>query len=122
MKHTRIRPYCILAGVLVCASAVLSAEVLAEQVLFDFDKDFDVRTVKTQDAKVSLTARDGGRALRIATGRKVTWPGITLAAPAGRWDLSPFEHVALDVSNVGTTRPTPLPLLVGAKHSTCSGP
>ena len=26
------------------------------------------------------------------------------------------------VSSVGTTRPTPLPLRVGAKHSTCSGP
>src|SRR5260370_38459007 len=25
-------------------------------------------------------------------------------------------------SSVGTTRPTPLPLRVGAKHSTCSGP
>src|SRR5713101_3754789 len=31
-------------------------------------------------------------------------------------------QLAGQVSSVGTTKPTPLPLRVGAKHSTCSGP
>ena len=37
------------------------------------------------------------------------WARLTIADPG-------------QVRRVGTTRPTPLPLLVGAKHSTCSGP
>ncbi|HID22897.1 MAG TPA: beta-agarase, partial [Planctomycetaceae bacterium] len=36
----------------------------------------------------------------------IAWPGITLAAAKGRWDLSAYEGIALDVKNVGGTKVT----------------
>ncbi|MBA7687445.1 hypothetical protein ES703_95908 [subsurface metagenome] len=44
----------------------------------------------------------GSGALRIETGHKNQWPGITLKAPAGKWDLSKYEYVSIDVKNIGT--------------------
>src|SRR5579875_3468987 len=46
--------------------------------------------------------------------------------PAVKPQFSPLMSWTIaepgQVSSVGTTRPTPLPERVGAKHSTCSGP
>jgi hypothetical protein len=69
-------------------------------VLLDFGYDFNVEAVSTHDAAIELVRRAGGYALRIRTGRSHPWPGITLKAPAGRWDLSSRTEVALDVRNV----------------------
>jgi hypothetical protein len=81
------------------ASADSSESATAEPVpLFDFDDDFDVGTVATSDAKVCVS--DDG-ALRIETGHTEPWPGITLKAPQGKWDLTLYQHVAVDVENVG---------------------
>jgi hypothetical protein len=55
----------------------------------------DPAAIKATDAKVALV-RDG--VLRIETGHKNAWPGITLA---GKWDLSRRQFVELDVKNVG---------------------
>jgi len=80
---------------------VLASLSFAEQseplVLFDFAGSFDVNSVQTSDASVAL-ARPG--ALRIETGHEKKWPGITLKAPKGKWDLSQFEYVSLNVKNV----------------------
>jgi len=74
------------------------AEQAHSPVLLDFDARFDVDSVITSDARV--TRSDGG-GLRIETGHKERWPGITLKAPAGKWDLSKYEYVCLDVKNLG---------------------
>jgi len=66
-------------------------------VLFDFDSGSDVDAVVTSDAKAALF--DG--ALRIETGHTKKWPGVTLKAPAGKWDLSKHEYVSIDVRNLG---------------------
>ncbi|MHC4253255.1 MAG: beta-agarase, partial [Planctomycetota bacterium] len=73
-------------------------------VLFDFDKDFDVAGVETRDVKLSVSGRR--KALVLRTGHSTDWPGITLKAPKGRWDLSRYEHVSLDVRNVGANNVT----------------
>jgi hypothetical protein len=86
---------------LFCLTAFL-ATVCADEVLFDFAKGFDPSKVEARDVKVSEAKSDTGSALRIASGHRQEWPGITLKAPAGRWDLSKFEYVALDMKNVGT--------------------
>ncbi|MBM4036600.1 MAG: beta-agarase [Planctomycetes bacterium] len=80
----------------------LAAAEGGEQVLFDFERDFDPAKVPASDVRV---ARAGG-ALRIASGHRVEWPGITLKAPAGKWDLSPFEWLALEARNVGSNEVT----------------
>jgi len=85
----------------VCSGALWALTAAAEdQVLFRFGPEFDLSAVETRDATVSHS----GDALRVTTGREYTWPGITLKAPEGRWDLSAFEYLAMDVKNVGSQK------------------
>jgi hypothetical protein len=74
----------------------------AEQPLFNFDRGFDLNRVECHDAKVALLKTAGGSALRINTGHEQRWPGITLPATGGRWDLSPYGQLVLQVKNAGT--------------------
>lgn len=67
-------------------------------VLFDFGPGFDVGTVATSDAKATTTSEG---TLRVEMGHQAPWPGVTLKAPAGKWDLSPYEYIRLDVTNRG---------------------
>ena len=64
--------------------------------LTHFGRDFDISSVIISDANVTLAAAG----LRIETGHKKPWPGITLKAPAGKWDLSGYQYVSVDVKNV----------------------
>lgn len=77
-----------------------------ERVLLDFGKGFDPAQAPTSDARAAETKLDGAPALRIETGHRQEWPGITLKAPGGKWDLSPFEHIELDARNAGTNTVT----------------
>ncbi len=75
-----------------------AAEQAGSPALLDFGGRFDISSVITSDARVTPAAPGG---LRIETGHKERWPGITLKAPAGKWDLSKCEYVCVDVKNVG---------------------
>ncbi len=81
----------------------LATESTESQVLFDFGRGFNIGAVGTSDAKVAVT-RAG--TLRIETGHKAQWPGVTLKAPQDHWDLSPYEHISLDVTNRNDRRVT----------------
>jgi hypothetical protein len=83
--------------------AFLSTAGRAEKVLFDFEGNIGL-TVEARDATVEYGEHKDGRVLRLSTGHIRDWPGITLEAPDGRWDLSKFAHVAVDVANVGTNQ------------------
>ena len=87
-----------LSWFLVSALVVSAVEDKQPRVLFDFDKDFDTSSVIATDAKITLSK---GGALLVETGHEKPWPGITLKAPAGKWDLSGYGHLSLDVKNVG---------------------
>jgi hypothetical protein len=78
----------------------------ADLMLFDFEAGFDPAKAAVQDASVAGVKSGGGTALQVSAGREKPWPGVTLAAPAGRWDLTPFGSVALDVKNTGAKRVT----------------
>ncbi len=69
-----------------------------EQALLDFRGDFDLAAVEVRGTNV--TWHDG--TLSLVTGHEHDWPGITLKAPQGHWDLSRFEYIALDVANAGS--------------------
>ncbi len=84
--------------------SLLAVQVSAEQVLFEFGQDFDVNAVEVQDAEISLSSDEDGGSLRVNTGHSARWPGITLKAPDGKWDLSSHKYIALDVKNVGSNR------------------
>ncbi|MDA1193059.1 MAG: hypothetical protein O3A46_15395, partial [Candidatus Poribacteria bacterium] len=65
--------------------------------LFDFSGDFDPSAINATDAILTAT----GDALRIETGNSYTWPGFTLPAPDGKWDLSKYAAITLELRNVG---------------------
>jgi Beta-galactosidase len=78
----------------------------AEKPLFNFNPGFDLNRVGRSDAKVALLKSADGSALRINTGHKQPWPGITLPATGGHWDLSAYAAVVLNVKNAGTNAVT----------------
>jgi len=88
-----------MASILVATLPLWAEEQVQLLTLFSFDKGFDVSKVISTDSKVNLS-QDG--ALRIETGTKQNWPGITLKAPAGKWDLSRYEYITVDIKNIDT--------------------
>jgi hypothetical protein len=74
--------------------------------LYDFEGGFAFDRVEARDVKVTESELDGNSWLRMAVGHAQDWPGITLPAPEGHWDLSKFTQVQLDVRNVGDAEAT----------------
>ncbi len=74
--------------------------------LYIFPPTCDLGQISVSDAEIVLTNTPGGPALRVWTGHAQTWPGITLRAPAGHWDLSRRAEVVLEVANPGTNEVT----------------
>jgi len=90
---------------LLAAAAAGAAAGREPVVLFDFEKAGDLKQVSVnEDARFALTDGEAGRALRVETGHRAAWPGITLKAPKGRWDLSGYRRVKMDVRNLGSGR------------------
>ncbi len=77
----------------------------AERVIFDFAAPFDAGRLTLQDARVTPAA--GAGALRVETGHRAPWPGVTLPVPGGALDLSAYAAVELRARNAG---PRPLTL------------
>jgi hypothetical protein len=75
-----------------------------ERVLFDFSGNAETPKFTASDAAASTPA--SGTGLRVSTGHRERWPGITLPAPAGRWDLSPYAQVGVRLKNPGTNELT----------------
>ena len=95
-KFLIIIPLVVLSCSLTHTVHVSAAEQAKSLVLFDFGAGFDIGSVAASDAKVTRAAAGG---LRVETGREGQWPGITLKAPAGKWDLSKYEYIRLDLKN-----------------------
>lgn len=74
-----------------------SAAELQPLVLFDFGQSFDTGAVTVTDAEISLSPAG---TLRVQTHHKEPWPGLALKAPAGKWDLSKYEYISIDVKNL----------------------
>jgi hypothetical protein len=85
---------CALAAAMLPSLAVQAQEVI----LVDFSQGLDASHMILQDARPSLN--DG--VLRLDLGRQDSAPGIVLTPPGGRWDLSAYHEIAVDVKNCGT--------------------
>jgi hypothetical protein len=57
---------------------------------------------QTTDAHCVLLGTDGRPVWQVTTGTNQEWPGITLPAPDGHWDLSNRAAIDLNVKNIGT--------------------
>jgi len=88
-------------------AAFAGAAEPAARVLLDFEDAAVLKLASVNDdARFSLADVAGGKALRIETGHAATWPGITIKAPKGKWDLSTRRVVKMDVHNIGKTQAT----------------
>ena len=69
-------------------------------ILIDFNQDFDISKVETTEGmKISLT---DNHALHLEKGPVRQYrPSLVLKAPGGRWDLSGYENIAIEVKNIG---------------------
>ncbi len=94
-----LRRFTFLGLVILCVSTPCRA---ADKPLIGTDSGFDTKTIKATDATTSLVAAAERPALRVVAGHGKPWPGITLPAPQGHWDLSVYEYVAADIRNAGT--------------------
>lgn len=92
LRRPRDRLY---SGVLALAALLALSR---DEVLFDFERPLESGRLAAWDAR---TERAGGK-LRVATGGREPWPGVTLKAPGGKWDLSRFGRVTAEVANRGT--------------------
>ncbi len=61
-----------------------------------FAPGLDLSNISAHDASFSKSP-DG---ILVTTGQKQTWPGVTLHAPSGQWDLKEFGKVAVALRNV----------------------
>jgi hypothetical protein len=103
MSYCRKIFKCAAVILLAAAWTTTGTERSGAPVLFDFGPGFDAQSLETQDAQATVT--EAGT-LRFQTGHSAPWPGLTLKAPQGRWDLSPYELIALDVANRGREKAT----------------
>jgi hypothetical protein len=83
----------ILFALLVLAAAVTAR---ADQVLVD-PGQLDLAALSALDAKLSLPRG----ALRVTTGHAQRWPGVTIPAPGGRWDLEGLARIEVELRNPG---------------------
>jgi hypothetical protein len=73
-----------------------------EEALFEWSRGFEPAPGTAVDA----SAVPAGASLRLRTFHRQDWPGLTLKAPAGHWDLSKRSHISVDVANAGKTPAT----------------
>ena len=85
----------------VFANPVLKTAVPDSITLFDFEQGFDLGSAQTSDAKVSLVNKDGSQQLLVETGMRSGAPGVTIKRVNGSWDLNPYYHVKMDITNAG---------------------
>ena len=72
----------------------------------DLEKAFNAGGIIAQDAKASLVRTADVAAIRVETGTKESWPGVTVKPPERKWDLSSHSYLALDVTNAGSEQVT----------------
>ncbi|HNR99425.1 MAG TPA: beta-galactosidase [Planctomycetota bacterium] len=104
MRERIVRAACVAVS-LAPACLAWGAPASAGKVLVSFAGRFDLETVGRQDATVALVGDEFARALRVATGHRAQWPGVSFKAPGGAWDLSGYAEIAFRVANLGS-RPT----------------
>ena len=85
---------------------VVTGAFAADPRLLRFDGATDPAKFPARDAVVRIVTTGAGSTLLLTTGTNQTWPGVTLPAPDGHWDLSPFAQLTVKVKNVGPHRGT----------------
>lgn len=81
---------------------ILSAEPLSRLPLLQTNSgQFDASTA-TSNSGGTWTPGQDGKSLTLTTPAGKDWPGIMFKAPAGKWDLSAYEYISVDLHNEDT--------------------
>ncbi len=86
--------------------AAVQSKVPDSLMLFDFEDGFGLESMQTNDAKVSFVngvglQGKGSQKLLLETGLRSGSPSVTIKKPKGSWDLNPYYHVKMDITNAG---------------------
>lgn len=84
----------------------LASDGVPDLRLIEFEQSIISPRLTSTDARVTPTRLEQSPALRIETGHRESWPGITVKAPQTSWDLSPYALLVAPVRNTGTNRVT----------------
>ncbi len=96
----------LFALTVLCGGPPATARSASPKTLIAYDTSLTSASVEANDARTSIIESDGtANVLRVDTGHKADWPGVTIKSAAGAWDLSEFSEIALRVKNL---RPEPV--------------
>jgi hypothetical protein len=87
----------------ICLSAAFALAAIDARALDDI---IDTGSFSTTDAQCAQLQVNGNPVWRVSTGTNREWPGITLPAPNGHWDLGDRAAVYLNVKNIDTNAVT----------------
>ncbi len=80
------------------AAAAVGENPTPPKVIVDFKSTNDIKLTPMQ-AKIVMAQHAGKPALQITTEAAASWPGVLIEPREGKWDLSGFEGVEMDVYN-----------------------
>ncbi|MGC6423422.1 MAG: beta-agarase [Lentimonas sp.] len=69
--------------------------------LFDFSESSEAPELITNDATAEIIGEGSDRKLLLKTGFAQGGPGVVIKRPSGSWNLDPYYHVKMDITNVG---------------------
>ena len=93
-KATWLKVYlAAVLGFVVFSNSSLKAE---DKQLIDLSK-YDSKLLQVEDVKARII--DGDK-IKVESGSNVEHPSITLTSPDGKWDLSEYEYIEVDVKNL----------------------
>jgi aryl-phospho-beta-D-glucosidase BglC (GH1 family) len=81
------------------AADIDEAQKLPPKVIADFENQQAVK-IRADQCRAKIVPSDGGHALEIVTQAAASWPGALVEPDSRKWDLSPFDAVAMDVANL----------------------
>ncbi|MGA2061883.1 MAG: glycoside hydrolase family 5 protein [Thermoguttaceae bacterium] len=73
-------------------------KIVPPKMLADFEDQQAVK-LNPNECEAKRAMVDGGHALEIVTQAEASWPGVLIEPRQGKWDLSPFDAVEMDISN-----------------------
>ncbi|MHB1459110.1 MAG: hypothetical protein ACYC0V_19560, partial [Armatimonadota bacterium] len=93
------RLWILAMGTTICCLALPGCAV--DLPLVDFNTITDSSMTAAPDTQVEKASRGGKAILRVTTQHAWQWPGVSFPAPSGKWDVSAYDGISVDVQNTG---------------------
>ena len=70
--------------------------------LVSFGPGFDLGKLTAKNSDMALSGTSDVPTLQIKTHANTAWPGVSIPAPGGHWDLSAYQFLTIDIHNTDT--------------------